>query len=132
MPTTYSVDLRQKVMEFTDRGGSVLDAAAVFGVGKSTVYRWRVLRKAGDISPKKREFLPMVMDPEKLTEYVRANPDHTLKQIAAALQVGAATVFKWLRRLKITLKKSPHYTERGMRKRERRIPLRSVKSRPQQ
>ena len=37
---SYSLDLRQKVVSYLESGQSRVSAAAIFGIGESTVRRW--------------------------------------------------------------------------------------------
>ena len=105
MAKAYSEDLRHKVIAHIMSGSSKREAARIFNIGEDTVYRWLRLYKVGNINATKRTVFPQKMNEEKLKEYVRNNPDHTITQIAHALQLGRQTVFSWLRRLKITRKK---------------------------
>lgn len=59
----------------------------------------------GDLRAKKRTVYAQKLSEQELRDYVQANPDHTLEQIAGALNVSIQTIFRWLRRLKITRKK---------------------------
>jgi len=36
----YSLDYRQKVVNHVENGGSITKAAAIFKVGRATIYRW--------------------------------------------------------------------------------------------
>ena len=36
----YSLDLRQKVVNYLDNGGSITEAAKVFKIGIASIYRW--------------------------------------------------------------------------------------------
>jgi len=36
----YSLDYRQKVVNYVENGGSITKAAAIFKVGRATIYRW--------------------------------------------------------------------------------------------
>ncbi len=36
----YSLDLRQKVTNFVENGGTVTKAAHTFGIGIASIYRW--------------------------------------------------------------------------------------------
>jgi len=107
MVRAYSIDLRKKGVSFIASGGGKREAAKVFSVGEDTIYRWLKREKAGDLSPKKRTEFPRKVDPQKLQEHVAKNPDHTLIEIAKAMNVGRQAVFTWLRRLGITRKKRP-------------------------
>lgn len=111
MAKAYSEDLRKKVIYQITSGCSKREAAQLFSLGEATVYRWVKLHKSGDIKPKKRAHYSCKVDIEKLKEYVAQNPDHTLKQIGEALGIKFQNVAHWLKRLKITRKKRPHFTK---------------------
>ncbi|MDB9416254.1 IS630 transposase-related protein, partial [Microcystis aeruginosa] len=36
----YSLDLRKKVIDYVENGGSITKAAALFKIGRATIYRW--------------------------------------------------------------------------------------------
>ena len=36
----YSLDLRQKVINFVENGGTITKAAHTFGIGRASIYRW--------------------------------------------------------------------------------------------
>ena len=36
----YSLDLRQKVINFVENGGKITKAAHTFGIGRTSIYRW--------------------------------------------------------------------------------------------
>ncbi len=116
MARAYSLDLRRKVMSFITSGGRKREAARVFGVGEDTIYRWMRREKAGDLSPKKRTDFPQKMETQKLIEHVSKHPDHTLTEISEVLKIGRTAVFRWLKRLNITLKKRPRGIRNGTKK----------------
>ena len=37
---SYSLDLRKKVIDYVENGGSITKAAALFKIGRATIYRW--------------------------------------------------------------------------------------------
>ncbi|MDE5119190.1 MAG: IS630 transposase-related protein, partial [Trichodesmium sp. St19_bin1] len=37
---SYSKDLRTRVIDYIENGGSILSAARIYKVGRSTIYRW--------------------------------------------------------------------------------------------
>jgi transposase len=118
MAKTYSIDLREKVLSYTKKGGGKREASKLFEIGEATIYRWIKLSEEGSLSPKKRTAFYQKVDSNMLREYVGENPDHTLKQISGALNLGATTVFDWLKRMKITRKKRPRFTKNAMKKNE--------------
>lgn len=118
MAKAYSEDLRGKVISHIMSGRSKREAAKVFNIGEATVYNWLRLHKAGSLKPKKRTDYPRKVDEHKLRTYVEQNPDHTLKQIAEALDLKFQNVAKWLKRLNITRKKRPRSIKSAMKKNE--------------
>lgn len=44
----YSLDLRKKVIEYVEAGGSITKASRIYKIGRASVYRW--LNRA-DLSP---------------------------------------------------------------------------------
>ena len=36
----YSLDFRQKVINFVENGGTITKTAHTFGIGRSSIYRW--------------------------------------------------------------------------------------------
>jgi transposase len=36
----YSLDLRKRVVDYVENGGGITKAAALFKVGRATIYRW--------------------------------------------------------------------------------------------
>ncbi len=111
----YSVDLRERLLRAIDAGLSVAEAARLFGVGESTIRRWRRRRASGGLAPKPRPGRPPRIGPEQrpaLEAQVRAAPDATLAEHCAAweraqgVRLSAATMSRALARLGWPLKKS--------------------------
>ncbi len=113
----YSVDLRERLLGAIDAGLSQAEASRLFGVGTSTITRWRQQRReTGSLSPKPRPGRPPAIGPDQadtLRAQVARHPDARLAehctQWAAGLgvPVSIATMSRAIRRLGITLKKSP-------------------------
>jgi len=108
MVTAYSIDLRERVIEYVESGGRKSDAARLFQVGRDTVYRWLRLKKAtGQCRPK-----PMggkrfeKVSEADLIEAVKLSPDRTLEEYARCFQVTAPAIFSRFKRLNITRKKN--------------------------
>ena len=102
---SYSIDLRQRVVDFVRQGGSKSEAARLFGVSRGRVYVWLKLpadqmgaRKPG---PKQAHKLDM----RALEQTVRANPDVLQTELAQHFGVRKSTIHYALQRLKITRKK---------------------------
>ena len=118
MPTAYSIDLRQKLVDAYDRGDvSQARLAHQFGVARSFVEKLlKQRRESGTISPKVRA----VQTPSKLNEahrailaeLVEATNDATLAELRERLykrtgiRVGITTMHTTLKRMDLTVKKN--------------------------
>ncbi|WP_342750749.1 transposase [Termitidicoccus mucosus] len=102
----YGIDLRERIVGFVRGGGGKAEAAALFKVGRKTVYRYLEAEEKGALEAKKSWGTWRKLDPQKLADYVGGNADATLAEISSALKVGRHAIWKRLRQLGITLKKS--------------------------
>jgi len=119
MCMTYSEDLRIKSLDYIENGGSKAEASRIFGVTTQTLFNWIKRKRKGNLPPKRtKKRRPYKIEEEKLKDYIRANPDSYLREIAEELGVAPSTVFYGCKRLKITLKKRRRFTRKGMKKRE--------------
>lgn len=113
----YSVDLRERLLGAIDAGLSQAEASRRFGVGTSTITRWRQRRAATTtLQPTPRPGRPPRIGPADaaaLHAQVATAPDATLGEHCAtwtqahAVTVSVATMSRTIRRLGITVKKSP-------------------------
>ena len=102
----YSVDFREKVIEFIKKGHSQREASKVFGVHQETVNQWhQQYRKTGSLGKKPYHRSFRKLDPEKLSAYVNEHPDAYLKEIGEAFDCSDVAVLKAFKRLGITHKK---------------------------
>ena len=112
----YSLDLRQKVMQALARGQRPSQVAAAFGVGVSTVKRYRQqVRETGSLAPKPIPGDTPSILPEQhplLRAQVARQPDATLAEHCAlweaeqGVRVSISTMTRTLARLGLPLKKS--------------------------
>jgi transposase len=113
----YSADLRERLLGAIDAGLPQAEAARLFGVCPSTITRWRRrLRRTGTVAASPRPGRTPRIGPAQaatLQAQVAASPDATLAAHCAqwaaehCVQVSVATMSRVIRRLDITLKKSP-------------------------
>lgn len=113
----YSVDLRERLLGAIDAGLSHAEASRLFGVGTSTITRWRQQRRdTGRLSPKPRPGRTPRIGPDQadtLRAQVARDPDATLAAHCAhwatrqGIRVSVATMSRAIRRLGITLEKRP-------------------------
>jgi len=121
MAKAYSLDLRERVIQYLEKGHDKKSAASFFSVGIATIYRWLKQKKeTGSLHPQQRERAYQKIDNERLKEYVKANPDHFLCEIAEEFSVTEQAIFYALKRLKITRKKRQPSIGKGTRLRGKR------------
>jgi len=96
---TYSVDLRERVVTFVEKGGSKSEAARLFGVSRWCVYDWL---NRETLEPEKQGCpSPWKLSPEDLKAHVEEFPDAYQHERAVALGVSAYAVWYGLKRLGI-------------------------------
>ena len=108
----YSMDLRKRVVAAVEAGQSIAAVARRFSVARATVRDWRDRAQRGDLSAG----TPGPQGPTKLTEAdverirqrVASEPGVTGGQLLEGLSVtvSAQTVYRHLKRLGLSLKKS--------------------------
>ena len=121
----YSADLRERLLRAIDAGLGQAEAARLFGVGTSTIKRWkRQRRERGTLAAKPRPGRTPLIGPEAraaLEARVRAAPDATLAAHCAAwereqgVRVSEATMSRALAKLGWPLKKRPSSPASGTR-----------------
>jgi transposase len=111
---TYSTDFRERLLRAIDGGLSQAEAARRFGVGASTIKRWKRRRARGRLAPSPRPGRPPRIGPGQLPALeaqLRAAADASLAEHCATwerthgVRVSAATMSRALRRLGWTVKK---------------------------
>jgi len=113
MGRAYSEDLRLQVLKSLDGGMSKMAAHRWFGISRSTLDDWLVLReRTGRVrAAVKRGPASSLNDAQALHAFVQAHPDRTLAEMAAAWhqaggpRLSVVTFSKTLRRLGYTRKK---------------------------
>ena len=111
----YSLDLRERVIEFLEKGNNTKTASEVFNVSQRTVQRWSQQKKErGSLEPKKREFAYRKIDYQELKSHIENNPDQFLYEIAERFSVTLQAIFYACKKLKITRKKRPPSTGKGI------------------
>ena len=91
MGKAYSLDLRERICAYVAKGNSARSAGRLFGVSAATAVRFAAqYRDHGAAIPKPQgrppgRFGKLAPHREFLLEIVQAEPDITLKELAAAL-----------------------------------------------
>ena len=109
-----SLDLRKRVVDYVENGGGITKAAALFKVGRATIYRW-----GGKTSlATKVEHRERKIDSEALRKDVEENPEARLIERARKFGVRASAICYALKKMKITRKKKNFVIKKGIEKKE--------------
>lgn len=114
MSKAHSEDLRIRVVEFVESGGSLREAESTFVVGASSAHRWRQrFQETGSVACAARggSVSPLDKKADVVLGLIKDRPDLTLDELRAALATnGIATsitsVWRFCGRHKISLKKN--------------------------
>ena len=68
----YSLDFRQKLINFVENGGTITKAAHAFGIGRASIYRWLSRPKLSATKVKSRQ---RKLDWKELEKDVKQNPE---------------------------------------------------------
>ena len=114
MIMAYSTDLRKRVLDFIDNGGSKVAAKQIFGVSRRTIYNWL---EAEDplASEKPGPKGPRTLDYDALQQHVADFPDTTLAERAKHFGVSTNGIFYAFSKLNITRKKRRRPTKNSVR-----------------
>jgi transposase len=109
----YPLMVRERIVALYEQDYSTSEIAEVFGASESGVRRVRQhLRERGTLDPLPRTCgRKPLMTPEverRIRDHVTACPDATREElkVALGLTVSLQSISKWLKRLKLPLKKS--------------------------
>lgn len=102
----YSVDLREKALEYYNECKNITQTCKTFKIARSTLYGWiRLHTENGSLEPKTRTEFKTKIDYEELRILVKEQPDAFLREYAEHFDVTAVAIFDALKKLKITRKK---------------------------
>jgi transposase len=114
---SYSLDFRRRVMSLRNREGlSFSSTAERFGVGVATLKRW-----AKHIEPRSYKRKKRKIDLARLRDDVRDYPDAYQYERAARFDVTPKAIWKALRELGVTYKKSAE-TSKSQRRQKAHLP----------
>ncbi len=99
----YSVDLKTRIINYVEKGGSVAKAARIFQVGRASIYRWL---GSEDLETKKVKRRKRKLDWEALEKEVQINPEVRLIDRAKQFGVRPNAISYALKKMKITRKKN--------------------------
>ena len=102
----YSVDLRNRVIDFIKKGNTQKQASIIFDVGTSTITRWMtLLSETGSLEKRPLNRKAPKYESEKLNAYIEENTNALLKDVADHFRGSITGAFYALEREKITLQK---------------------------
>lgn len=115
MPKSYSCDLRERVIEAVEEGASRREAAERFEVSVSSAIRWvERWQESGSAAPKPRggSISPLEESAARVLALIAEQPDLTLLETVAELgkrriRTSRSSLWRFLDRHGITLKKKP-------------------------
>lgn len=116
---TYSLDLRKKALEYLEKIGNRQKVIEAFNITLRTLERWIHRKRENCLAPKKRRSAPSKIDDQELRLFIQEHPDAYLREIAKPFGATLQAVFYACKRLKISLKKRPPTTKKGMKKKDR-------------
>lgn len=107
----YSIDFREKAIEYMDKGHTKEELYEAFGIYPSRVNAWRrLLKETGQLKPQYRETRSSKINMNELEQALERTPDATLAELAKLFSCTEQAIHYALKRLKITLKKSSSRT----------------------
>ena len=116
----YSSDLRRKVINYLEKGGSKKLASEVFCLHLNTVSRWwKRYKSEGSSCAKPRLGAKRRLNLDALVEFVKSNPNSTLIEMATKFNTSSAWISISLRKLEFSYKKKPLATWRQVKKSEK-------------
>ena len=108
MPSSYSQDLRDKVMNYVNQGNNCNSAAKKFEISANTVRNWhKRYQSTGHYLPKKVGGKKGRVTPEDIASYIASNPDFILSEMGNHFKMSAAGAHYWLKKLGYSYKKKP-------------------------
>jgi len=104
----YSIDLRQKVIEFITQGNTQKLATQIFNLNKATVNRWWLRhKKEGHIRPRINLGKKPKVTEEEFKIYIAQNLNFTTADMGRYFNISSPGAFYWLRKFGFSYKKKP-------------------------
>ena len=100
---TYSIDLRECVISYIKNGGSCSEAARIYGIARSTLYRWTGM---DNLEPKVHGFRHRKIDKEALKKHVEDHPDLFLRERAEVFCVDPSSMSRMMKTLNLVKKRA--------------------------
>jgi len=103
----YDVKFKKRTIEYHEEGNSIRQTSKTFGISPNTLNTWlkQYRSSEGELGRKIRAYDSHKISEEALLAYLEAAPDPYLFELAEYFGCSISTVWRSLKRLKITLKK---------------------------
>jgi transposase len=106
MIKAYSIDLREKVIQFIQSGKTQVEAAKTFRINKSTIRDWLLrLKKEGSLKSKPNHGSKPKINVNELIKCVTNNPNLRLIDLKEIFKISTVSLHKWLKKLGFVYKK---------------------------
>lgn len=102
---SYSSDLRKRVIKYVQEGGKKTDAARIYGVSRWCIYDWLGRGDNLNSSPP-GPTTSHKFNREDLLNFIKSNPDATLKEMSSQMGVGITAISNALKKMNISRKKN--------------------------
>ncbi len=122
---TYSMDLRERVIEAANKGiWQLKEIAKLFNINVKTIYKWRKkLETTGTVAPKtgfQKGHSHKIINLDEFKNFIQENPDLTLKEMAQKLgNVSPTAIGRALKKINFTRKKNNSAIKNVMKKKEK-------------
>ena len=117
-----SLDLRKRVIDYVNAGHTAKEAAAIFSINQSSVYRWKkLLKETGSLKVIPTPRGPHKLFLEPLKEYVDAQNSTTLEKIGKHFGCTASAVWNALNKLGYSYKKNRKNIKSGMKNKDKHL-----------
>jgi transposase len=122
MIKAYSIDLREKVIQFIQSGKTQIEAAKTFNIHKSTINHWLSrLRKEGSLKARANLGSKPKINIDELIRCITNNPNLRLIDLKKIFEISIVSLHKWLKKLGFVYKKKPLPTWKQMKIKDKNI-----------
>jgi transposase len=122
MIKAYSIDLREKVIQFIQSGKTQIEAAKTFNIHKSTINHWLSrLRKEGSLKARANLGSKSKINIDELIRCITNNPNLRLIDLKKIFEISIVSLHKWLKKLGFVYKKKPLPTWKQMKIKDKNI-----------